>query len=105
MSDADISVLNEIYDVIMDRKNNPVEDSYVCKLLDHRKGIDKILEKVGEEAVETILATKSDDREQIIYESSDLIFHLLVMLAASGITLEDIASELKQRREKMRRDR
>lgn len=105
MSDADISVLNEIYDVIMDRKNNPVEDSYVCKLLDHRKGIDKILEKVGEEAVETILATKSDDREQIIYESSDLIFHLLVMLAASDITLEDIAGELKQRREKMRRDR
>ena len=105
MSEADISVLNEIYDVIMDRKNNPVEDSYVCKLLNHRKGIDKILEKVGEEAVETILATKSDDREQIIYESSDLIFHLLVMLAASGITLEDIASELKQRREKMRRDR
>lgn len=105
MSNADISVLNEIYDVIMDRKDNPVENSYVCKLLNHRKGMDKILEKVGEEAVETILATKNSDREQIIYESSDLIFHLLVMLAANGITPEDIASELKQRREKMRRDR
>ncbi|WP_440952984.1 phosphoribosyl-ATP diphosphatase [Methanococcoides sp. FTZ1] len=98
MTDADMSVLNEVFDVIMDRKNNPVEGSYVCSLLDHRKGINKILEKVGEEATETILAVKDDDKEEIIYETSDLLFHLLVMLAAKGISLKDISEEMKKRR-------
>ncbi|MCD4703355.1 MAG: phosphoribosyl-ATP diphosphatase [Methanosarcinaceae archaeon] len=98
MSKTDISVLNEVYDVIMDRKYNPVEGSYVCSLFDHRKGIDKILEKVGEEAFETVLAVKNNDREQIIYESSDLIFHLLVMLAAKDVTLDDISHEMGKRR-------
>ncbi|TGC08955.1 phosphoribosyl-ATP diphosphatase [Methanolobus halotolerans] len=99
MSETDLSILNEIYDVILERKNKPVESSYVCSLLSHRKGIDKILEKVGEESIETILAAKGDRREEIIYESSDLLFHLLVMFAAKGITLEEIAEELKKRRE------
>ncbi|AKB84167.1 phosphoribosyl-ATP diphosphatase [Methanococcoides methylutens] len=98
MTDADMSVLNEVFDVIMDRKNNPVEGSYVCSLLDHRKGINKILEKVGEEATETILAVKDNDKEEIIYETSDLLFHLLVMLAATGVSLEDISEEMKKRR-------
>ena len=98
MPDADLSILNEIYDVILDRKNNPVEGSYVCSLLDHRKGIDKVLEKVGEEAVEVILAAKNKDHDEIIYESSDLLFHLLVMLVANDIKLEDLASELEKRR-------
>jgi phosphoribosyl-ATP pyrophosphohydrolase len=98
MPDTDLSILNEIYDVIIERKNTPAENSYVCSLLNHRKGIDKILEKVGEEAVETILAVKNDNREEIIYESADLLFHLLVMLAAKGIALEEIAEEFKKRR-------
>ncbi|MBW6470560.1 MAG: phosphoribosyl-ATP diphosphatase [Methanosarcinaceae archaeon] len=98
MPDTDLSILNEIYDVIIDRKNNPVEGSYVCSLLNHRKGMDKILEKVGEEAVEVILAAKNKDHDEIVYESSDLLFHLLVMLAANGVKLEDIASEMKKRR-------
>ncbi len=98
MVDTDLTVLNEVYDVIMDRKHNPVEGSYVCSLLDHRKGIDKVLEKVGEEAVETILAVKGEDREQIIYESADLLFHMLVMFASTGVTLEDIAKEMEKRR-------
>ena len=98
MPDTDLSILNEIYDVIIERKNTPAENSYVCSLLNHRKGIDKILEKVGEEAVETILAVKNDNREEIIYESADLLFHLLVMLAAKGIGLEEIAEEFKKRR-------
>jgi phosphoribosyl-ATP pyrophosphohydrolase len=93
-----MSVLNEVFDVIMDRKNNPVEGSYVCSLLDHRKGINKILEKIGEEATETILAVKENDKDEIIYETSDLLFHLLVMLAATGVSLEDISEELKKRR-------
>ena len=98
MPDANLSILNEIYDVILDRKNNPVVGSYVCSLLDHRKGMDKILEKVGEETVEVILAAKNKDHDEIIYESSDLLFHLLVMLVANNIKLEDLASELEKRR-------
>ncbi|MGP8337197.1 MAG: phosphoribosyl-ATP diphosphatase [Methanosarcinaceae archaeon] len=98
MSNANLSILNEIYDVILDRKNNPVEGSYVCSLLNHRKGMDKILEKVGEEAIEVILAAKNKDCEEIIYESSDLLFHMLVMLAANDVKLEDIALELEKRR-------
>lgn len=98
MPDADLSILNEIYEVILERKNKPVENSYVCSLLNHRKGIDKILEKVGEESIETILAVKGGKREEIIYESADLLFHLLVMLAANGISLEEIAEEFKKRR-------
>ena len=98
MSDADLSVLNEVYDVIYDRKSNPVEGSYVCSLLNHRKGINKILEKVGEEAIETILAVKEKEKGQIVSESSDLIFHLLVMFAALDISLEDIAQEMRTRR-------
>jgi phosphoribosyl-ATP pyrophosphohydrolase len=98
MPETDLSILNEIYDVILDRKNNPIEGSYVCSLLNHRKGMDKILEKVGEETVEVILSVKNKDREEIIYESSDLLFHLLVMFAANGVSLDDIVAELKKRR-------
>ncbi len=98
MSDADLLILNEIYEVILDRKNNPSEESYVSSLLNHRKGIDKILEKVGEESIETILAVKSGKKEEIVYETSDLLFHLMVMLVSAGISLEDIAEELKERR-------
>ncbi|WP_406655895.1 phosphoribosyl-ATP diphosphatase [Methanolobus sp. ZRKC2] len=98
MTDTDLSILNEIYDVILERKSNPVENSYVCSLLSHRKGIDKILEKVGEESIETILAVKGNNKEEMIYESSDLLFHLMVMFVAKGITLDEIAEELKKRR-------
>ncbi len=98
MSKNDISVLSEVYDVIMDRKSNPVVGSYVCSLFGHRKGMDKILEKVGEEAFETVIAVKNNDRDQIIYESSDLLFHLLVMLAANDVTLDDISQEMTKRR-------
>ncbi|WP_319506259.1 phosphoribosyl-ATP diphosphatase [uncultured Methanolobus sp.] len=98
MPDTDLSILDELYRIIKDRKDNPVENSYVCSLLNHRKGIDKILEKVGEESIEAILAVKSGKREEIIYESSDLLFHLMVMFVAEGITLEEITTELKKRR-------
>lgn len=98
MSDADLSILNELYEVILDRKNNPTEESYVCSLLNHRKGIDKILEKVGEESIETILAVKGEKKEEMIYEASDLLFHLMVMFVSTGISLEEISEELKKRR-------
>lgn len=98
MSDTDLSIFDELYEIIDDRKENPLENSYVCSLLNHRKGIDKILEKIGEESTETILAVKSGKKEEIIYESADLLFHLMVMFVAEGITLDEIATELKKRR-------
>lgn len=98
MPDTDLSIFDELYAIIEDRKENPVENSYVCSLLNHRKGIDKILEKIGEESIETILAVKSNKKEDVIYESSDLLFHLMVMFVAKGVTLEEIATELQKRR-------
>lgn len=89
-------VLEEVFQVIQDRKENPKKESYVCSLF--KKGEDKILEKVGEEAVEFILASKNSKREEIIYEAADLIFHLLVALSAKDVTLEDVFKELKRRR-------
>lgn len=104
MQDADLSILNNVYTIILDRKEHYDERSYVCKLLNHRKGMNKILEKVGEEAIETILAVKNEDRKEIIAESSDLIFHLLILLAANDIPLDEIAAELRARHESMKRD-
>jgi phosphoribosyl-ATP pyrophosphohydrolase/phosphoribosyl-AMP cyclohydrolase len=89
-------ILNELYQVILDRKKNPKEGSYTCYLFD--KGIDKILKKVGEEASETIIATKNDSKDEIIYEVSDLLYHLMVLLVEKNVSLEQIADELKNRR-------
>lgn len=89
-------ILNELYQVITDRKKNPKEGSYTCYLFD--KGLDKILKKVGEEASETIIAAKNDSKEEIVYEISDLLYHLMVLLVEKDITLKQIAEELKNRR-------
>jgi len=104
MPEADLSILNRVYEIILDRKENYDENSYVCKLLNHSKGMNKILEKVGEESIETILVVRNEDHKEIVSESSDLIFHLLVMLAANNVTLDEIADELSARHEKMKRD-
>jgi len=94
---TDLSVLNIIYKIIEDRSKNKPEGSYVCALLDDPKGINKILEKVGEETTETILAVKDGNKDDIIYETSDLLFHILVMLFECGVTPDDIAAELARR--------
>lgn len=93
----DLSVLNEIYKIIEDRSQTQPEGSYVCALLSDPKGINKILEKVGEEATETILAVKDGRKDEIVYETSDLLFHLMVMLFECGVTPDDIAAELARR--------
>lgn len=93
----DLSVLNEIYKIIEDRSQTQSEGSYVCALLSDPKGINKILEKVGEEATETILAVKDGRKDEIVYETSDLLFHLMVMLFECGVTPDDIAAELARR--------
>jgi phosphoribosyl-ATP pyrophosphohydrolase len=94
----DIGVIPEIWEVIRDRIKHPREGSYVSRLATGEKGIDGILEKVGEEAVEFILAVKNGEREATVSEAADLQFHLLLALAAAGVELEELLSELKKRR-------
>jgi len=91
-------ILDELYEVLMDRKINPKEGSYTSKLLYHEKGINKILEKLGEECTELILAVKDGKRDDIIYETADLIYHLLVLLVKLDIKLDEIWTELERRR-------
>jgi len=89
-------VLAELYDVIVDRKNNPKEGSYTDYLFD--KGIDKILKKVGEESAEVIIAAKNGVYDEVRWEVADLFYHVLVLLVQQGMTLDDIYAELKGRR-------
>ena len=89
-------VLYELYSVIKDRQRHPVEGSYTNYLFG--KGQDKILKKVGEEAVETIIASKNGEKSEILYEMGDLWYHCLVLLAFHGIKPEDLFEELMSRR-------
>lgn len=93
-----IDILNELYETIEERRSNPTEGSYTCYLFD--KGLDKILKKVGEECAETIIAAKNGDKNETVLEISDLLFHLMVMMANEGITIADVEQELEKRRQK-----
>ena len=88
-------MFEEVYAIIMDRKANPKEGSYTTYLFE--KGIDKILKKLGEENAETIIAAKNPNPEEIKYEISDYLYHLMVLMAEKGITWEDVTQELSQR--------
>lgn len=92
------SIVEQLYEVIEERKSNPVEGSYTSYLFE--KGIDKILKKVGEEATEVIIASKSNNKSEEVSEICDLIYHLMVLMANQGISIDDIAQELDKRREK-----
>jgi phosphoribosyl-ATP pyrophosphohydrolase len=96
MTDTDL--IAELWDVIVDRRLHPVEGSYVNSLLSHRKGIDKPLEKVGEEATEFILAVKNGESGRIAEEAADLLFHMLVALNAADVDLSLVLDELASRR-------
>jgi len=87
--------LDEVYEVILDRKLNPKDGSYVSGLFE--KGLDKILKKIGEEAGETIIGAKNGDKKEIIYETADLWFHSMIVLSYFGITPNDIYDELGRR--------
>lgn len=89
------SIFHDLYDVIEDRKVHPVEKSYTNYLFE--QGVDKICKKVGEEASETIIAAKNNDKEELIGEISDLFYHVFVLMSNQGITLEDIENKLGQR--------
>jgi phosphoribosyl-ATP pyrophosphohydrolase/phosphoribosyl-AMP cyclohydrolase len=80
---------------IADRHSNPPEGSYTAQLF--AGGIDRIAKKIGEEATEVVIAAKNDDRNEIIWETSDLVYHLLVLLAERNVSLDDIGDELARR--------
>ena len=88
-------ILNNVYEVISDRKVNPKEGSYTNYLFD--KGIDKILKKVGEEATEIVIAAKNPNANEIKYEISDFLYHVMVLMVEKGVTWEEIMTELANR--------
>lgn len=87
--------LNRLAELLEQRKSADPQTSYVAKL--YAKGMDSILKKVGEEATETIIAAKNGDNEHLIYETADLWFHTLVMLAQAGLKPQDVLDELARR--------
>ncbi|HSA83821.1 MAG TPA: phosphoribosyl-ATP diphosphatase [Patescibacteria group bacterium] len=88
--------VEELYQIIKKRKQEQPEQSYVASLF--KKGTDRIVQKVGEEATEVVIAAKNNNSEEVIKEVADLWFHTLVLLAAQGITPEDIFNEFEKRR-------
>jgi phosphoribosyl-ATP pyrophosphohydrolase len=88
-------ILDDLYRVVLSRKNSPEDDSYVSSLFE--KGKDEILKKVGEEAVEVIIASKAMDRKQLTHELADLWFHCMVLMAEEGLSHADVLNELERR--------
>ncbi len=91
----DIEILERLYDVIVERRENRPKGSYTARLFD--AGRPKITQKLGEEAVETVIAGMRDKKREITSESADLIYHLLVLWADAGVTPADIWAELAER--------
>ncbi|WP_222916196.1 phosphoribosyl-ATP diphosphatase [Natrinema sp. SYSU A 869] len=90
--------LEELFAVIEDRKETLPEDSYTASLFTHEKGENEVLEKLGEETTELVLAAKDNDHEEIAHESADIVYHLLVLLAMKDMELSDLEAELEARR-------
>lgn len=97
MTDHD-AILADLFAVIEDRKQQLPAGSYTAELFDHERGKNAVLEKLGEEMTELILASKDEDVDEIAHESADVIYHLLVLLAMHEMDLEDVTSELRTRR-------
>lgn len=90
------SILNELYSIIMDRIEKMPPNSYTAQLVS--RGLEYIARKFGEEAVEVIVASIAESKDRLISEIADLIYHLLVLMAIRGITIDDIVKELNRRR-------
>ena len=89
------NILQQLAQVLEERKNADPDSSYVAKLYD--KGLDGILKKIGEEATETVMAAKDGDPDKIVYETADLWFHCMVLLANQGLKPDDVLNELARR--------
>jgi len=97
MDDDTEAVIDDLFAVIEDRKENLPEGSYTASLFTHEKGENAGLEKLGEEMTELILAAKDDDHEEIAHESADIVYHLLVLLSMKEMDVEDLRAELRKR--------
>ncbi len=91
-------ILDELFAVVESRKAELPEDSYTASLFTHEKGENAVLEKLGEETTELILAAKDDDREELAHEAADIVYHLLVLLSMKDMDVEDLLAELADRR-------
>jgi phosphoribosyl-ATP pyrophosphohydrolase len=98
VSEESEPVLDELNTVIEDRKETLPEESYTASLFTHEKGENAVLEKLGEETTELVLAAKDDDHEELIHESADIVYHLLVLLAMKDVSLDELRAELRDRR-------
>jgi phosphoribosyl-ATP pyrophosphohydrolase len=95
---VDPRIIAQVWEVICTRAENPSPESYTTWLLTDRKGIDKVLEKVGEESTEFILAVKNGNPKRTVEETADLLFHVLVALRAADVDLAEVMDELERRR-------
>jgi len=91
------AVLDELFATIESRKAELPEGSYTASLFTHEKGENAVLEKIGEESTEVVLAAKDDDLDDLTAESADLVYHLLVLLAMKDLDLDDLRGELRER--------
>ncbi|RLM50150.1 phosphoribosyl-ATP diphosphatase [Halorubrum sp. Atlit-28R] len=91
------AVLDELFATIESRKEELPEGSYTASLFTHEKGENAVLEKIGEETTEAILAAKDDDRDELTAESADLVYHLLVLFAMKDLDVDDLRGELRDR--------
>jgi phosphoribosyl-ATP pyrophosphohydrolase len=92
------AILDELFAVVESRKAELPEGSYTASLFAHETGEDAVLEKLGEETTELLLAAKDDDRDVLAHEAADIVYHLLVLLSMKGMDLEDLRAELRDRR-------
>ena len=96
-TDDPAAVLDSLFATIKQRQDELPEDSYTASLFTHEKGDNEVLEKLGEEATEVILAAKDDDIDDLQYESADFVYHLLVLFAMKGLDVDDLRDELESR--------
>ena len=92
------SVLDQLFNVIEQRKAELPAGSYTSSLFLHERGENAVLEKIGEESTELILAAKNDNSQELIHEAADLVYHLLVLLSMKDVHIDDLLSELENRR-------
>lgn len=94
-----MDAFKDMYEVVMSRRAEPQEGSYTCYLFE--KGLDKILKKCGEECTEMVIAAKNSDKEELVGEINDLLYHMIVLMAERGVTVEDVEAVMTERSRKI----
>lgn len=94
-----MDAFKDMYEVVMNRRAEPQEGSYTCYLFE--KGLDKILKKCGEECTEMVIAAKNSDKEELVGEINDLLYHMIVLMAERGVTVEDVEEVMVERSRKI----